>query len=64
MSERWAIYRVVWLIKWFVLVLIQQLTSPQNKHTPDPTAHKPAKETHDPCAHDPTAHKRSKETHL
>jgi hypothetical protein len=30
-------------------VLIQQLTSPQNKHTPDPTAHKRLKETHDPC---------------
>ena len=31
-------------------VLIQQLTSPQKKHTPDPTAHKRLKETHDPCA--------------
>ena len=30
-------------------VLIQQLTSPQKKHTPDPTAHKRSKETHDPC---------------
>ena len=30
-------------------VLIQQLTSPQKKHTPDPTAHKRLKETHDPC---------------
>ena len=30
--------------------LIQQLTSPQKKHTPDPTAHKRLKETHDPCA--------------
>ena len=31
-------------------VLIQQLTSPQKKHTPDPTANKRSKETHDPCA--------------
>jgi hypothetical protein len=31
-------------------VLIQQLTIPQKKHTPDPTAHKRLKETHDPCA--------------
>ena len=31
-------------------VQIQQLTSPQKKHTPDPTAHKRLKETHDPCA--------------
>ena len=33
-----------------VILLIQQLTIPQKKHTPDPTAHKRLKETHDLCA--------------
>ena len=33
-----------------LIVLIQQLSSAQKKHTPDPTANKCFKETHDLCA--------------
>ena len=39
-----------WCYQPGLVIKIQQLTSPQKKHTPDPTAHKRLKETHDPCA--------------
>ena len=38
-----------WCYQPGLVLKIQRLTSPQKKHTPDPTAHKRLKETHDPC---------------